>query len=340
MHPIDLVPSASVSDLLRRMSATSAQGRALGRAFEVLERMVDDPRVAVFMGVAGSLAAAGQARVLGWLVDHGLVDVLVSTGANISEDLIDALGLPYRRCPPEMDDRALRDAGYNRLYDVCIAERDYVRMTEVIAEFMSTLKPETRVSSRRFLGRFGQWLNERNIGGILSAAARRGVPVFSPALLDSAYGDAVLLSRRRGLDFTIDAVLDHVEFMSLDVDETAVVYLGGGVPKDFIQTFAVSTDFLRGTSAVLRRRGARRRGTLERVYCPHRYSVQITTDAPQWGGSSGAPLSEGVSWGKQEAGALSVDCYCDATIALPLLAHALAERGRPSRINRPFIFDD
>ena len=339
MRSIDVVSVTTLADLLRQMSHTSAQGRALGCVFEVLERMVDDPRVTIFMGTAGSLAAAGQARLLRWFVDHGFVDVLVTTGANISEDLVDALGLAMIRRPPDMDDRALRDAGYNRLYDVCVAERDYVRMTEVIADFMSTLKPETRLSSRRFLQHFGQWLAEHGTGGIVSAAAARGVPIFSPALLDSAYGDAALLTHRRGLSFTIDAVEDHVEFMSLDVDETAAVYLGGGVPKDFIQTFAVSTDFLLGVRDVLRRRGARRRGTLERVNCAHKYSVQITADGPHWGGSSGASLAEGVSWGKQSPGPLAVECYCDLTIALPFLAHALAETHPHRRANRNFGFD-
>jgi deoxyhypusine synthase len=339
MRSIDVASATTLADLLRQMSHTSTQGRALGCAFELLERMVDDPRVTIFMGAAGSLAAAGQALILRWFVDRGFVDVLVATGANISEDLVEALGLRMIRRPPDMDDRALRDAGYNRLYDVCVTERDYVRMTEVIADFMSTLKPETRLSSRRFLQHFGQWLGERGVGSIVSAAAARGVPIFSPALLDSAYGDAALLTHRRGLSFTIDAVQDHVEFMSLDVDETAAVYLGGGVPKDFIQTFAVSTDFLRGVPDVLRRRGARRRGTLERVSCAHKYSVQITADAPQWGGSSGASLAEGVSWGKQAPGPLAVDCYCDLTIALPFLAHALAQAHPRRRANRNFGLD-
>ncbi len=317
MRSIDVVSATTLADLLRQMSHTSTQGRALGCAFELLERMVDDPRVTIFMGAAGSLAAAGQALILRWFVDRGFVDVLVATGANISEDLVEALGLRMIRRPPDMDDRSLRDAGYNRLYDVCVTERDYIRMTEVIADFMST----------------------RGVGGIVSAAAARGVPIFSPALLDSAYGDAALLTHRRGLTFTIDAVQDHVEFMSVDVDETAAVYLGGGVPKDFIQTFAVSTDFLRGVPDVLRRRGARRRGTLERVSCAHKYSVQITADAPQWGGSSGASLAEGVSWGKQAPGPLAVDCYCDLTIALPFLAHALAQAHPRRRANRNFGLD-
>jgi deoxyhypusine synthase len=245
--------------------------------------MLDDPRATIFMGLAGSLASAGQARLIAWFIENGLLDVLVTTGANISEDLINALGYQYYQCPTGIDDSTLRDAGYNRLYDVCIAEKDYVSMTEVIAEFLATLSQKVTYSSRTLLQKFGNWLEERNINCILSSAARCSVPVFCPALLDSAYGDAVLISRNRGKHFLIDAVQDHVEFISLDVDETGVIYVGGGVPKDLIQTFAVSIDFLFGTTEASQRRSTIQRNSLKRTYSPHKYSLQITTDSPQWG---------------------------------------------------------
>ncbi len=334
MKPIDVIQGASISSLLKRMSQTSAQGKTLGQALHVLECMLDDPRVTIFMGLAGSLAVAGQSRLVAWLIENGLIDVLVSTGANISEDLIDALGYQIHQCQPGIDDRTLRDAGYNRFYDVYLAEKDYVSMTELIADFFATLSPDVRHSSRTLLQKFGQWLLDRGVNCILSSAARLDVPVFSPALLDSAFGDAVLISKSRGQDLLIDAVQDYVEFMSLKVDETGVIYIGGGVPKDFIQTFAVSADFLFGTAIASQRRVTIQRNSLNRTFCPHKYTLQITADSPQWGGSSGASLSEGVSWGKQKSDGFSVECYCDATIALPLLAHAIAERRPAGRVNQ------
>ncbi|MEM2082466.1 MAG: deoxyhypusine synthase family protein, partial [Candidatus Bathyarchaeia archaeon] len=73
------------------------------------------------------------------------------------------------------------------------------------------------------------------------------------------------------------------------------------------------------------RRGLTRRGVKESFY-PHKYAVQITTDSPQWGGLSGATLEEGISWGKELIGGRMATVYCDATIALPIIAHAIAER--------------
>ena len=61
-------------------------------------------------------------------------------------------------------------------------------------------------------------------------------------------------------------------------------------------------------------------------YYPHRYAVQITTDSPQWGGLSGCTFEEAVSWGKEDPQGQLVQCYCDASIALPIVSHALAER--------------
>ncbi|MEM2721356.1 MAG: deoxyhypusine synthase family protein, partial [Candidatus Bathyarchaeia archaeon] len=56
------------------------------------------------------------------------------------------------------------------------------------------------------------------------------------------------------------------------------------------------------------------------------YAIQITTDAPHWGGLSGCTFEEAISWGKEAIGGRNVQCFCDATIALPIVVHALAER--------------
>ena len=62
------------------------------------------------------------------------------------------------------------------------------------------------------------------------------------------------------------------------------------------------------------------------TYYPHKYAVQITTDSPQWGSLSGCTFEEAVSWGKEDPEGDLVQCYCDATIALPILSHGLSER--------------
>jgi deoxyhypusine synthase len=337
---VPVVPgkARTVSELLAAMARTGFQGRALGRALDVLETMVSDPDVAIFLGLAGSLATAGQSKIVEWLIDNGFVDALVATGANISEDLLEAVGATYFQCADPVDDRQLLREGFNRYHDVCASEADYVRLVELIAAFLRTLEPGSTHTPRDCLRRFGSWLSGRGHGGIVAAAARRDVPVFCPALMDSAYGDAVLVARGDGHRVVLDAAAEYVEFMNLDVRETAIVYVGGGVPKDLIQSFAVSADFLHASRRVPGRGDGVRRAGVDKTYYPHKYGVQITTDLPQWGGSSGATFAEGVSWGKLSDLDRFVQCHCDATIALPLLAQGLAERVTGRR-NRRLITD-
>ena len=174
----------------------------------------------------------------------------------------------------------------------------------------------------------------------MATAAEKKIPVFCPAIIDSPYGDACLIAESRGFHLTIDSVKDYVEFMSLGekVKETGVVYIGGGVPKDFIQLLAVTSDLLyQDLSIPNRKKGLKREGTDE-TYYPHRYAVQITTDSPQWGGLSGCTFEEATSWGKESPKGHFVQCYCDATIALPIVTHALSERIKTKRKGTDFSY--
>ena len=49
-------------------------------------------------------------------------------------------------------------------------------------------------------------------------------------------------------------------------------------------------------------------------------------DRPEPGGSSGAELKEGISWGKLNPKAKFIDLICDATIAMPIIYAALKAR--------------
>ena len=211
-------------------------------------------------------------------------------------------------------------------------------MTELIAEFILTLKPNTPYSSREFLYLFGLWLGKKGIKSIIASAAEHNVPVFCPAIIDSPYGDAALIAKSKEFDLILDGVKDYVEFMRMSeqVKDTGVVYIGGGVPKDFIQLFAVTADLMYPDRKVPgRAHSLNREGTNESYY-PHKYAVQITTDSPQWGGLSGCTFEEAVTWGKETFAGEFVQCYCDATIALPIVTQALAERVKGKRQGTDF----
>jgi deoxyhypusine synthase len=110
--------------------------------------------------------------------------------------------------------------------------------------------------------------------------------------------------------FVIDQIKDNYEILQIKkkARKTGVIYIGGGVPKNYIQQTAF----------------------LERHFgipdSEHEYGFQITTDRPEWGGLSGCTFREGLSWGKEKPGGRYAACYCDATIALPLVVKATLER--------------
>ncbi|MEM3849571.1 MAG: deoxyhypusine synthase family protein, partial [Zestosphaera sp.] len=219
-----------------------------------------------------------------------------------------------------------------RFYDTVASELEYRKMEGLIREFVEGLPNGSTYSSAEFLHLFGKFLNERGIDSIVAAAYRAGVPVFSPALVDSGYGMATLLPYRRGHRIAIDMVKDFYQIVEVGrlSSRLAAIYVGGGVPKDYVNLVTVAQTLI-----------AEEEG-LHDYYKPLEYVVQFTTDAPQWGGLSGATLEEAVSWGKvaPEAGKRVV--YVDATIALPIVTHALVEGNvrRTYRFDSSFLFNE
>ncbi len=329
LSPVEVNKPTSIWQLLEKMSRTAYQGRKLAEAAYVIDKMIRDDDTTIILGLAGSMSTAGQWKIINWFIENNLIDILVSTGANISEDIIEAMGFSYYQGTHLVDDEELFKVGLNRYYDVYGREDDYLKMTELIASFIKTLNPNYKYSSREFLYLFGKFLLRRKINSIVALAAKKKVPIFCPAIVDSAYGDAFLMVESEGLHFTIDMVKDYVEFMKLaeKVKETGVIYIGGGVPKDFIQLFAVSPDLLYKDKVIHgRKKEPVHCKVTDESYYPHKYAVQITTDSPQWGGLSGCTFEEAISWGKECRSGYHVQCYCDATIALPIISHAICEK--------------
>jgi deoxyhypusine synthase len=336
---IEVSPKKPLHQLLQDMSETGFQGRKLAEVVEVLEEMLSQKNLTILLGYAGSLSTTGQWKIIKWLIENRYIDILVSTGANISEDIVEAMGFSYYKGHHMTDDRKIFDFGFNRYYDVYGKESDYLAMTELIAEFIvGNLKSGQSYSSREFLYHFGKWLDKKGINSIIATAAKHNVPVFCPAIVDSPYGDAGLIAKSKGFNLVLDNMKDYVEFMQLGekVSETGVVYIGGGVPKDFIQLFAVTSDLLYTDKKVPNRANPLTRSGTDENYYPHKYAVQITTDSPQWGGLSGCTFEEAISWGKETPKGRFVQCYCDATIALPIVSHALAERIKTPRKGTDF----
>jgi deoxyhypusine synthase len=306
------VSRKSISGLLRAMSQTGFQGKKLGEVAGIWREMVKQKGLTIFMGLTGSLSTTGQWKIIRWLVEKRYVDVIVSTGANISEDILEALGYHYYQGTWLVDDEKLLRMKVDRFYDVYADEMQYRKLENTIYRFANTLDEKRTYSTREFLYMFGEFLSNRGIDSIVAAAYEKKVPIYSPGLIDSGYGVALsLLKRRKGKMIRLDQTKDMEELAQIaeNAKRTGVVYLGGGVPKDTIQLSTIIKSLARG-------------GKEE---TPHEYAIQITADSPQWGGLSGCTLEEAISWGKISSQAKKATLYADITLALPLVAHAINE---------------
>ena len=308
VEPFVVEDGLSADELLARMERISFQGRSVATARRIWERMLEDD-CTIFLGVAGALSAGGLRLIIAHLVTHRFVDCVVSTGANLYHDLHETRGRRHYVGSPHEDDAALQKERIDRVYDTYASEQEFCDNDEWIADFVATLERRP-YTSREFLYRLGEHLwNETGEDGILTAAYRAGVPIFCPAIADSSIGMGISQARHR--DATagqIDVIGDIIESANLVIrhPRTASVVLGGGTPKNFINQASVQAEFYD-----------------DRVG-GHRYAVQIVTDVPHFGGASGSSLEEARSWGKLATDAEQVTVHADATIALPVLASALA----------------
>ena len=271
--------------MLARMEAAAFQGRRLGEAFAAWKRMIDGEGL-IALGLAGSMASAGLSPLVVWLVERGYVNLVVSTSANATEDLLEQRGVQFHRVDADhADDEALRRQGYYRFYDHVVRTADYDAMEDFTSGFFEHLSatwPAPAISGVAFMRAFGQWLDSQGLGGSLAATcARHGIPLFVPAAPDGPLAEGYRAARDKGpvVDFfrDYDIALALMNRFMTPGPGTSAIFLGGGVPKDFIQITATSVSTLRGAQT-----------------CPHVAAIQITTDNPVYGGSAAHAPNEHV----------------------------------------------
>ena len=313
VEPFAVEAGLTADQILSRMERISFQGRNLATAHRVWLNMLEDD-VTIFFGMAGALSAGGLRLIVAHLITNRYVDCLVSTGANLYHDLHETRGQRHYIGSPTSDDAALAEERIDRVYDTYADEEEFIANDAWIADFAASIDPRP-YTTREILHRLGGHLWETTgRDGILTAAYRANVPIFCPAIADSSIGMGLSQARQKkaGAGF-IDIIGDIVESANLIIrrPRTASVVLGGGTPKNFINQASVQAEF----------------------YSPHvgghRYALQIVTDVPSFGGASGSSLEEAQSWGKLAADAARVSVQSDATVALPILASALAATAPP-----------
>jgi len=308
----DVAKIRNVSEALEAFNYTSFQSRLLGRCYKIWMRMLTDPdRPLIFFGLSGAMIAGGMRRILRDMIAFHAIDVLVSTGANLSHDLYESLGGRHYIANHHIDDPTLRDMRIDRVYDTYADDVMFTKTDEFVEEFADSLQARS-YSSRELCQLMGERVKDEY--GIMATASRERLPVFCPALADSSIGMALTVyrneKRKAGQPPMIyDPMVDNLEIMSLKRrwTKSGVIFLGGGTPKNYIQQVIPMSE-IAGMEVP-----------------PHSYAIQITTDDEKFGGLSGCELPESQSWGKLDPKAQQCTVHVDGTIGLPLLFTGIME---------------
>jgi deoxyhypusine synthase len=314
--PFPITGSASAADIAERLAGTAFQARNLGQAVDIWEAMLRD-ETTIFIGLAGAMVPAGMRPLLVYLIENRLIDVLVSTGANLYHDVYETLGHRHFQSASGGDggeDVHLASLRVLRFYDTLAPEHEFSIGERFVTEFALTLDEDRPYSTREYFHLLGKALAAvAKEEGVLTAAAKHGVPIYCPAFGDSVHGLAVAEGRvRTGKRVTFDIIGDVLEtgHLALTAGKTGVIYVGGGTPKNFIQQAGVAAYLF------------------QRERPGHSYGIQVTTDEPQWGGLSGCTFEEAQSWRKIAPDARFVTVNVDATIGMPIIVSALAEKAQ------------
>lgn len=295
-----LKPMMTVGELVSAMGEAGAyNGGALSRAAGIYEAMLREKNTTKFFGLAGAMVPAGMGGIVSDLMKGGHIDVLVSTGANLTHDIIEAIGCRHFHGTAFCDDIELRHDEINRIYDVYLPNEAFEHFEEFMQNVFSELEPDSTISISDLLNHIGTRMKK----GILHTAATKKIPVYCPAVQDSMIGLQYWLFSQTN-NVTVDAFADMPALMDrcFHAQKAGALLVGGGVPKNFILQSMLMTP--NGFD----------------------YAVQLTGDRPDLGGLSGATLDEARSWGKITEEAQAVTVYGDATITLPLLVAAVLER--------------
>jgi deoxyhypusine synthase len=338
--PKPISKKTNVIALIDNMDAYNA-GR-LRAACHLLKEKYSKSDVTVGLSLAGALTPAGlgPSAVIP-LMNHGFVDWITATGANMYHDLHFAFNLPMHRGSHTVDDVDLRRKGVTRIYDILFDYEDVLMETDRrLRKILVQPEFQKEMGTREFyhhLGRIMDAYERKNRLGqvsIVAAAYRNGIPVFT-----SSPGDSTIGMNVAGLELLAEAgsLRDRFKLKinpSIDVNDstaiilnakryergkTAVILIGGGSPKNFmLQTEPQIQEVL----------------MIPEV--GQDYDVNITDARPDTGGLSGASPSEAASWGKIDPTKLdeSVTAYLDVTVALPLLAAYVIQSTRPKKLKR------
>jgi deoxyhypusine synthase len=338
--PKPISKDTDIVSLVDNMDAYN--GGRLRAACHLLRDRYSQPDVTVGLSLAGALTPAGLGpSTIIPLMNHGFVDWIVATGANMYHDIHYAFNLPMFRGSHNVNDADLRDKGVTRIYDILFDYEDVLMETDRrLREILCRPEFQKEMGTRECYYHLGKILSEleqkNNLGqvSILAAAYRNGIPVFTSSPGDSTIGMNVagleLLAETSGLldkfKLKINPSIDLNDSTAIVLNakryekgKTGVILIGGGSPKNFmLQTEPQIQEVL-----MIPELG-------------QDYDINVTDARPDTGGLSGAPPSEAASWGKIDPTKLeeTVTAYLDVTVAFPIMTAYAIQAAKPKKLKR------
>ena len=245
--------------------------------------------------IAGALTPAGLGGCVIEMMDRGLIDFIISTGANLYHDLHYALNFSLHRGSPFLDDVELYEQGIIRIYDVLFPATVLLETDAYIRDFLVRSKLNGPIATSEFHYRLGRDLLERYPEciehSVVARAAAAGVPIYTSSPGDSSIGMNIAYHElMNGSTLMIDPNRDVNEVCAIILagKHNGCVILGGGSPKNF---------YLQGQPTLWEVYGIPKGG--------NDFFIQITTDQVVWGGLSAARRRP-----KRSAGARSIPASC------------------------------
>ena len=306
VHQMRLRPGMTALELAEEMKRAGVIGAGrVGRAVDIVAEMFSDPEYTVFITLSGPLVPGGLRLVFRDLIRDGYVDAVVTNGANMVHDIVEAMGRSHLVGTVNVDDQQLYEAGYNRAYDIFIESQTFVDIEGFIGGILDDIPEEKRVDTpiHGLLREIGLRLNDPD--SILYTAAEKNVPIFSPGFLDSMLGIPLwLYSQQKKLIINPLKDFNLLSDMVYEAKKSGAIILGGGTPKHHAQYMHTLRD---GLDA----------------------AVQISSARADDGSLSGAPLSESITWGKLKEGVLeekTSTIFGEVTTIFPLIVAAALEK--------------
>lgn len=316
---IDITKLKDIDTLVAAMGDTSFSARNLSRAADIFDMALRDKNCNVVLCLAGSLVSAGLKKVITDMVNANMVDAIVSTGAIIvDQDFFEGLGFSHYKGTQFVNDAELRELAIDRIYDHYIDEDELRVCDDTMTRLFDGLEPRP-YTSREVIAEMGAYLvkHGKKHDGFVEACYKKNVPIFVPAFADCSAGFGIVLHQHKRLQagkpmVTLDGGRDFLELTYLKMfasKDTAIVMIGGGVPKNFVQDTVVAAEVLGQHDAPM-----------------HKYAIQLTVADERDGALSGSTLKEASSWGKVSLNYEQM-VFGEATITLPLLAGSVYHRG-------------